>query len=79
MTESERDEMRDLLVAISTKLDVVINRQADHESRIRDLYERLAACVTTEDLKTLRTYAIGVVSLIVVVVGGIVGLVTALT
>ncbi|WP_304452919.1 hypothetical protein [Nocardiopsis sp. YSL2] len=94
MSESERD-MRDLLVAISTKIDVVINRQDDHEGRIRDLYQRIADLpkkselltlsqrlpeyVTKSELKAMRTHTITVISVVVVIVGGIVGLVTGLT
>ncbi|HLU98517.1 MAG TPA: hypothetical protein VKZ89_16925 [Thermobifida alba] len=78
MTESDR-ETRDLLVEIRTRLDVALTRQDDHESRIRDLYQRVSVCVTADDLKAMRTHTIAIVTVVVAVVGGIVTLVVALT
>ncbi|TQN30625.1 hypothetical protein FHX37_0507 [Haloactinospora alba] len=72
-------ETRDLLVEIRTRLDVALTKQEDHESRIRDLYQRIATCVTGEDLRIQRRQVIAMATVCVTVVGGVVGLVTALT
>jgi hypothetical protein len=55
-----------------------VAQKDDHESRIRDLYTQLAERPTKDDLRSQRNLIIGVVTVVVLVVGGIVGLVAAL-